>query len=83
MAAAKECGGRYRQFTSGHGAVLILKRNDIDCRTMRKLGYALLSLRVNLPHRIDGFECRPVNVQAGGGAARCVKGPHSVEFGFE
>lgn len=82
-AAAKDCGDRYGQIRDGRDpGALILKRRDISCPAVRKLGRALLR-DAPLPSRIDGFYCRYIAANAGGGEARCTSGRRLVLFGFE
>lgn len=86
FAAAKNCGDRYGQLTRGPSALLILKRHKVGCPKVRRLGRALLRGAKPLPRRIDGFRCRRVHINAGGGAARCTRIRHRrhwVLFGFE
>lgn len=81
---ASACGGRFHQFSdkAGAGGVLILKERNVACTTVTFIAHRLLR-DVRLPVRIEGFECRRENINAGGGAARCTSHRRYVLFGFE
>lgn len=83
------CGAKHSQLIVREGhpplaiGILILRRNGVPCHIVRKVGRALLHPGINLPQRIDGLQCRRIQVNAGGGAARCTSGRRLVEYGFE
>lgn len=82
-AVAKDCGDQYGNITKGHQAILVLvRRNVTSCTTVRTLGFAVIAKP--LPLKLDGFTCRRLNIQAGGGAADCTASRgREVEFGYE
>jgi hypothetical protein len=83
------CGARHSQLIVREGhppldiGILILRRSGVPCHIVRRVGRALLRPGIDLPQRIDGLHCRRIQLNAGGGAARCTSGRKLVEYGFE
>lgn len=66
-------------YPDGPGGILIMERRHIGCRAAKRL--AARQYRRNYVG--GGWRCHRVNINAGGGAKRCIKGSRSFLMGFE